>query len=83
MITQKKHTVSYRADYLFNLTDVVTPATNILAIFLLSGRTEINGQGFSQRHPSNWVDAEEDDNDEDGNDHELCVQSTPPYYEEQ
>jgi len=43
------------------------------------------GQGFSQHqsqhHPSNWLDADEDD-DEDEED-ELCVQSTPPYYEEQ
>ncbi|KAJ6380280.1 hypothetical protein OIU76_016856 [Salix suchowensis] len=31
--------------------------------------------------PGNWVDADEDDDDADGN--ELCVQSTPPYYEEQ
>ncbi|KAK7842003.1 cell cycle checkpoint control protein rad9a [Quercus suber] len=34
----------------------------------------------SQRHPSNWVDADEDD--DDGDEDELCVQSTPPYYEE-
>ncbi|KAH7574682.1 hypothetical protein ACOSP7_008920 [Xanthoceras sorbifolium] len=47
------------------------------------GRSDINGQGFSQRHPSNWVDAEETDDDDDGDGHELCVQSTPPYYEEQ
>ncbi|GLT90230.1 hypothetical protein SLE2022_081730 [Rubroshorea leprosula] len=47
-------------------------------------RSQINGhgQGFSQHHPSNWIDADEEDDDEgDGN--ELCVQSTPPYYEEQ
>lgn len=40
------------------------------------------GQGFSQHqsqhHPSNWVDADEDDDEEED---ELCVQSTPPYYE--
>ncbi|XP_038717122.1 cell cycle checkpoint control protein RAD9A-like isoform X2 [Tripterygium wilfordii] len=42
-----------------------------------------NGHGFSQRHPSNWVDAGEDEEDDDGNGNELCVQSTPPYYEEQ
>ncbi|KAM4108275.1 hypothetical protein ACB094_03G033200 [Castanea mollissima] len=36
----------------------------------------------SQRHPSNWVDADEDDDDDDGDEDELCVQSTPPYYEE-
>ncbi|KAI9099090.1 hypothetical protein K1719_024857 [Acacia pycnantha] len=40
-----------------------------------------NGQGFSQRHPSNWVESEEDD-DDDGDGNELYVQSTPPYYEE-
>lgn len=38
-------------------------------------------QSFSQRHPSNWVDADEDD--DEGEDNEMCVQSTPPYYEEQ
>ncbi|KAL2941020.1 Cell cycle checkpoint control protein RAD9A [Bienertia sinuspersici] len=39
------------------------------------------GEGFSQRHLSNWVDADEDD--DEGEESELCVQSTPPYYEEQ
>lgn len=39
------------------------------------------GQGLSQHHPSNWFDADEDDNE--GEDSELCVQSTPTYYEEQ
>ncbi|KAI9079362.1 hypothetical protein K1719_038661 [Acacia pycnantha] len=34
-----------------------------------------NGQGFSQRHPSNWVESEEDD-DDDGDGNELYVQST-------
>ena len=38
-------------------------------------------EGFSQRHPSNWVDAEDEDDDEE--DDEMCVQSTPPYCEEQ
>ncbi|GMY21612.1 cell cycle checkpoint control protein RAD9A isoform X2 [Fagus crenata] len=39
----------------------------------------------SQRHPSNWVDAdeEEEEEDDDADEDELCVQSTPPYYEEQ
>ncbi|XP_021742558.1 cell cycle checkpoint control protein RAD9A-like [Chenopodium quinoa] len=37
-------------------------------------------EGFSQRHPRNWVDADEDEDEEDN---EMCVQSTPPYYEEQ
>ncbi|KAJ0078824.1 hypothetical protein Patl1_22528 [Pistacia atlantica] len=48
-------------------------------------KSEINGQGISQRHPSNWVDADDDDDDDDDDDgdaQELCVQSTPPYYEE-
>ncbi|KAF7805094.1 cell cycle checkpoint control protein RAD9A [Senna tora] len=40
-----------------------------------------NGQGVSQHHPSNWVDLEEDDEDE-GDENEQFVQSTPPYYEE-
>jgi cell cycle checkpoint control protein RAD9A len=55
-------------------------------IFLLfvgfSDRPDTNAHGFSQRHPSNWVDADEDD-DDNGDDNELCIQSTPPYYEEQ
>ncbi|CAO2832816.1 unnamed protein product [Amaranthus hypochondriacus] len=38
-------------------------------------------EGFSQRHPSNWVDADDEDDDEE--DDEMCVQSTPPYCEEQ
>lgn len=43
-------------------------------------RAETNDHGFSQRHPSNWVDADEDD--DEGEEPDLCVQSTPPYYEE-
>lgn len=50
--------------------------------FLLADRSTIIGNGFSQRHPSNWVDANEDDNDEDVEEDEMCIQSTPPYYEE-
>ncbi|XP_065854439.1 uncharacterized protein [Euphorbia lathyris] len=48
-------------------------------------RPETNGQSFSQRHPSNWVDPgeEDDDDDDDADGTEMCVQSTPPYYEEQ
>ncbi|WCJ43110.1 cell cycle checkpoint control protein family [Euphorbia peplus] len=46
-------------------------------------KPETNGQSASQRHPSNWVDAGEDDDDDDGDGVEMCVQSTPPYYEEQ
>ncbi|KAK8633626.1 hypothetical protein V6N13_014469 [Hibiscus sabdariffa] len=43
-------------------------------------RSQINVHGLSQRHPSNWVDANEEEDGDDDN--ELCVQSTPPYYEE-
>lgn len=49
-------------------------------LYLLAGLKE-KGEGFSQRHPSNWVDADEED--DEGEDDEMCVQSTPPYYEEQ
>ena len=62
---------------LVSLTYVSAPGlTKIFYNLLLSDKS------VSQRHPSNWVDAdveEDDDADED----ELCVQSTPPYYEEQ
>lgn len=58
--------------------------------FLLPERSETNAHSFSQRHPSNWVDADEDEDEDDDGDgdgdadgNELCVQSTPPYYEEQ
>lgn len=45
------------------------------------GEVEINGQGVvSQRHHSNWVDDEDDD---EGEDSEPYVQATPPYCEEQ
>ncbi|KAK1370703.1 cell cycle checkpoint control protein RAD9A [Heracleum sosnowskyi] len=43
-------------------------------------RAETNDPGFSQRHPSNWVDADEDD--DEGDEPDLCIQSTPPYFEE-
>ncbi|CAL0302296.1 unnamed protein product [Lupinus luteus] len=39
-----------------------------------------NDHGFSQHFPSNWVDAEEDDED-DGDGNEQYIQATPPYYE--
>ncbi|KAI3979942.1 hypothetical protein MKX01_042596 [Papaver californicum] len=39
-------------------------------------RDEMDGHGWSQHHPSNWIGPDEDD-DEDEND--MCVQSTPPY----
>ncbi|XP_024022184.1 uncharacterized protein LOC21384716 [Morus notabilis] len=45
-------------------------------------RSEINVQDISQRHRSNWVDANEDDEDDDGDKNGLYVQSTPPYNEE-
>lgn len=41
-----------------------------------------NGQAVSQHHPSNWVDAEEDDED-DADEDEQYIQATPPYYDEQ
>ncbi|KAL2469170.1 cell cycle checkpoint control protein family [Forsythia ovata] len=43
-------------------------------------RAETDGHAFSQRHPSNWVDADEED--DEGDEADLCVRSTPPYYEE-
>ncbi|KAL5701220.1 exodeoxyribonuclease III [Ranunculus cassubicifolius] len=39
-------------------------------------RAGTNGQGWSQHHPSNWVAADEDDDEDES---ELCVQSTPQY----
>ncbi|CAL5400555.1 unnamed protein product [Camellia sinensis] len=44
-------------------------------------RAENVSNGLSQHHPSNWVDAD-DDEDEGDDEAELCVQSTPPYHEE-
>ena len=46
----------------------------------LSERADMEGHGLSQHHPSNWVDADEDA--DEGDEAELCVQSTPPYHEE-
>ncbi|CAI0459924.1 unnamed protein product [Linum tenue] len=44
---------------------------------------QVNDNAFSQRHPSNWVDATEvDDDDDDDDEDEMCIQSTPPYCEE-
>ncbi|PIN26682.1 Checkpoint 9-1-1 complex, RAD9 component [Handroanthus impetiginosus] len=40
-------------------------------------RQDIDGHAISQRHRSNWVDADEDD--DEGEETELCVESTPPY----
>lgn len=51
-----------------------------MTLFCADGLQD-NGQGFSQHHPSNWVDSEEDE-DDDGDENEQYVQSTPPYYEE-
>lgn len=45
----------------------------------LTGRRITNGQA-SQRHPNNWVDADEDD--DEGEESELFVQSTPLCYED-
>lgn len=39
-------------------------------------RAEVNGNSYSQHHPSNWVGA---DDDEDEDEEELYVQSTPHY----
>lgn len=47
------------------------------AIISFSGEHAI-----SQRHPSNWLDGHEGDDDEGGDETELYVQSTPPYLEE-
>ncbi|KAK6777745.1 hypothetical protein RDI58_024463 [Solanum bulbocastanum] len=41
------------------------------------GMADLEGHA-SQHHPSNWVEA--DDNDDEGDESELCVQSTPPYH---
>lgn len=47
------------------------------------GRAEISDHGgVSQRHLSNWVDADEDEDDDQGEDSEPFVQATPPYCEE-
>ncbi|KAG5580799.1 hypothetical protein H5410_051426 [Solanum commersonii] len=40
------------------------------------GMADLEGHA-SQHHPSNWVEA--DDDDDEGDESELCVQSTPPY----
>ncbi|CAN0914167.1 Cell cycle checkpoint control protein RAD9A [Linum grandiflorum] len=42
---------------------------------------QANDTTISQRHPSNWVDATEVDDDDDPDENEMCIQSTPPYYE--
>ncbi|KAF9605722.1 hypothetical protein IFM89_018118 [Coptis chinensis] len=39
-------------------------------------RTEKDGHGWSQHHHRNWVGTDEDDEEDES---ELCVQSTPPY----
>ena len=65
---------------LVSLTYVSAPGlTKIFYNLLLSDKS------VSQRHPSNWVDADEEEEEEedDADKDELCVQSTPPYYEEQ
>lgn len=47
------------------------------------GNANNNARVFtqSQHYPSNWVEADDEDDDDD--DDELCVQATPPYYEEE
>lgn len=61
--------------------------TYIFLQFSTSDRSQISAHEPSQRHRSNWVDADEDDEDDDddavGEENDLCVQSTPPYYEDQ
>lgn len=42
-------------------------------------RADMHGNPYSQHHPSNWVGAVDDEDDDD--DEELCVQSTPHYYD--
>lgn len=77
----------YLISHLLNLAYLVSPAVSNffrLGYTLLSERSDINVPAVSQHHPSNWVDEEdEDDDNDDGDDNELCVQSTPPYYEDQ
>ncbi|KAH7867324.1 hypothetical protein Vadar_031969 [Vaccinium darrowii] len=50
------------------------------AVGNVAERAGIAGHGLSQHHPSNWVDAGEEE--DEGDEAELCVQSTPPYHEE-
>ncbi|GFY90558.1 cell cycle checkpoint control protein family [Actinidia rufa] len=61
------------------------PNPYIMVYFLwLSERADMEGHGLSQHHPS-WVDAidvDADEDDDEGDEAELCVQSTPPYHEE-
>ncbi|XP_056168041.1 uncharacterized protein LOC115694557 isoform X2 [Syzygium oleosum] len=40
------------------------------------GNIQTDGHGFSQRHPSNWVEANEDEDDDNKDGDELCVRST-------
>ncbi|KAL7003097.1 exodeoxyribonuclease III [Sarracenia purpurea var. burkii] len=47
----------------------------------MQNAAETVGQGLSQHHPSNWVDDADEDEDE-ADEAELCVQSTPQYHEE-
>lgn len=44
---------------------------------------EPNSHGWSQHHPSNWVDADEHGDEDEEEENELYIQATPPYYEEQ
>lgn len=44
---------------------------------MTSSQADLEGHA-SQHHPSNWVEA--DDDDDEGDESELCVQPTPPYH---
>ncbi|RWW72076.1 hypothetical protein BHE74_00020138 [Ensete ventricosum] len=54
---------------------------NDSALFMSSfaDRADMHGNPYSQHHPSNWVGAVDDEDDDD--DEELCVHSTPHYYD--
>ncbi|KAK2976908.1 hypothetical protein RJ640_024742 [Escallonia rubra] len=60
-----------------NLSSGPNPYPEIFCLLECPNRIETSGHGFSQHHPSNWVDADEDD--DEGDETDLCVQSTPPY----
>ncbi|CAL9167233.1 unnamed protein product [Musa hybrid cultivar] len=60
-------------DTLLNLND------SSLFMSSFADRADMHGNPYSQHHPSNWVGAVDDEDDDD--DEELCVQSTPHYYD--
>lgn len=43
---------------------------------------EPNSHGWSQHHPSNWVDADDHGDEDEEEENELNIQATPPYFEE-